>query len=275
MFSSGRDDGRLSAAASRVLVAGVIGAAGSLTLAAPAPAYPPQGSECTQFGFKGPQPFEANGNPRETDDGTWRLTFPSVGTRAAGPAAVFFFNTAETVTGHVVSGGIDGRDIDFRVRFDDKPDNVWEFTGTVDDHGTARGTETLAGGGRPATWTSGFALDCLAPAAQPKNDPPPQPAQVPLPYGPNTCAQGFVWREASQYDETCVSPETRDQAAQQNGLAAQNREPGGGAYGPDTCRQGFVWREAFANDRVCVTPDDRAQAAADNAAASTHRATAN
>ena len=89
----------------------------------------------------------------------------------------------------------------------------------------------------------------------------------PLAYGPNTCIDGYVWREASQYDETCVLPQTRTDTATENNLAIQNREPGGGAYGPDTCRQGFVWREAFANDRVCVTPDVRAQAAADNAAA--------
>ena len=84
--------------------------------------------------------------------------------------------------------------------------------------------------------------------------------------GPGTCLQGFVWREASPTDHVCVSPGVRDQTARQNGLAAQNREPNGGAYGADTCKQGLVWRDAFAGDHVCVLPPDRDAAANDNAA---------
>jgi hypothetical protein len=98
------------------------------------------------------------------------------------------------------------------------------------------------------------------------------PAQAdPLPYGPDTCLQGFVWREARSGDTVCVTPDVRSATASQNANAAQNREPNGGAYGPDTCKSGFVWREAFDGDTVCVTPDIRQQAKADNAAAASRK----
>jgi hypothetical protein len=98
------------------------------------------------------------------------------------------------------------------------------------------------------------------------------PAQAePLPYGPDTCIQGFVWREARPGDTVCVTPDIRTATAQQNANAAQNREPNGGAYGPNTCKQGFVWREAFDGDVACVTPGVRQQAATDNAAAASRK----
>jgi hypothetical protein len=98
------------------------------------------------------------------------------------------------------------------------------------------------------------------------------PAQAdPLPYGPDTCLQGFVWREARAGDTVCVTPDVRSATASQNANASQNREPNGGAYGPDTCKSGFVWREAFDGDTVCVTPDIRQQAKADNAAAASRK----
>jgi hypothetical protein len=93
----------------------------------------------------------------------------------------------------------------------------------------------------------------------------------PLPYGPDTCIQGYVWRDAQPGDHVCVTPATRDATAQQNASAAQNVQPGGGAYGPNTCKQGFVWREAFGGDVVCVTPAVRQQAANDNAAAASRK----
>ncbi|HZQ31953.1 MAG TPA: hypothetical protein VFB19_09475 [Mycobacterium sp.] len=89
----------------------------------------------------------------------------------------------------------------------------------------------------------------------------------PLPYGPDTCIQGYVWREANSNDHVCVTNAVRSQTAQENQLAAQRRSPNGGEYGPDTCAQGYVWREAFEGDHVCVTPNSRTQAANDNAAA--------
>jgi hypothetical protein len=83
-------------------------------------------------------------------------------------------------------------------------------------------------------------------------------------FGPDTCIQGFVWREAVPSDHVCVTPQVREQARSDNAQAAARRSPTGGAYGPDTCRTGFVWREAFAGDHVCVTPRARSQAAQDN-----------
>ena len=89
-------------------------------------------------------------------------------------------------------------------------------------------------------------------------------------YGPNTCLNGFVWREAFSGDAVCVSPATRTRAAQDNAAAASRRDPSAG-YGPLGCKSGFVWREARASDLVCVTPAIRTQAKADNAAAAQRR----
>ncbi len=86
------------------------------------------------------------------------------------------------------------------------------------------------------------------------------------PYGPNTCQQGYVWRNAYDGDAVCVLPSVRDQAYADNAAAASRVDPNG-AYGPSTCVSGYVWREAFAGDLVCVEPWVRDQAAADNAAA--------
>jgi hypothetical protein len=92
-----------------------------------------------------------------------------------------------------------------------------------------------------------------------------------LPYGPNTCKQGYVWREAKPSDHVCVTPQTRDETAQENAQGPALKDPNGGAYGPDTCLQGFVWRDAVPDDLVCVTPASRDRAAADNAAAASRR----
>lgn len=90
---------------------------------------------------------------------------------------------------------------------------------------------------------------------------------------PDTCIEGYVWREAYPDDHVCVTPATREQAAADNRLATTRREPLGGAYGPDTCKPGFVWREARLGDHVCVTPAVREQTARDNRLAHTRRLT--
>jgi hypothetical protein len=92
------------------------------------------------------------------------------------------------------------------------------------------------------------------------------------PIDPDTCLQGYVWREAVPGDHVCVTPETRTQAAQDNSLATSRRSPTGGAYGPDTCLQGYVWRGAVPSDHVCVTGETRAQTAEDNNLAASRRA---
>ena len=86
-------------------------------------------------------------------------------------------------------------------------------------------------------------------------------------YGPDTCRNGFVWREAFADDTVCVTPGERSMARRQNQRANLRRNPGGGAYGPDTCRNGYVWRDAAEGDHVCVTPADRDLAARQNAMA--------
>jgi len=39
-------------------------------------------------------------------------------------------------------------------------------------------------------------------------------------YGPDTCRQGFVWRDAFPGDNVCVIPASRDRAAADNAAAA-------------------------------------------------------
>uniref|UniRef100_UPI0035AE4EEB hypothetical protein n=1 Tax=Devosia sp. TaxID=1871048 RepID=UPI0035AE4EEB len=85
----------------------------------------------------------------------------------------------------------------------------------------------------------------------------------PLRYGPDTCAEGFVWRDAAAGDHVCVKPAGRQRAAEENALAASRVDPTG-AYGPLSCVAGFVWREAFSGDMVCVTPDRRDAVANEN-----------
>ena len=90
--------------------------------------------------------------------------------------------------------------------------------------------------------------------------------------GPDTCARGYVWRDAFPGDHVCVSPRSRQQAANDNAAAASRRAPNGGAFGPDTCASGFVWREASPTDHVCVTLQTRGQTAAENYVAADRRA---
>ncbi|MEA5511766.1 hypothetical protein VB715_18500 [Crocosphaera sp. UHCC 0190] len=97
------------------------------------------------------------------------------------------------------------------------------------------------------------------------------PSASSLPYGRNTCQQGFVWREAYPGDVVCVTPQTRSQTAYDNSQVSNRIQPGGGPYGPYTCRQGYVWREATQSDLVCVTPETRSQAAQDNNQAASRR----
>jgi len=97
------------------------------------------------------------------------------------------------------------------------------------------------------------------------------PATASQDYGPYTCLNGFVWREAVPKDYVCVTPDVRTQTKQDNALAPSRRSPNGGPFGPDTCLQGYVWREAVTNDHVCVPPATREQARSDNALAASRR----
>jgi hypothetical protein len=100
----------------------------------------------------------------------------------------------------------------------------------------------------------------------------PVATQAGLPYGPDTCMQGYVWRDAVADDHVCVTPESRAQAASDNAQASARVQPGGGAYGPNTCLSGYVWREARADDLVCVIPETRSRTAEENHRANSRRA---
>lgn len=90
----------------------------------------------------------------------------------------------------------------------------------------------------------------------------PQPSAL----QPPRCRSGFVWREASDSDFVCVTPESRARASQENAVASSRVNPDG-PYGANTCLAGFVWREAFEGDVVCVTPEIREQVRQENATA--------
>jgi hypothetical protein len=93
------------------------------------------------------------------------------------------------------------------------------------------------------------------------------PAAAAGAYGPDTCRQGYVWRESFVGDTVCVTPAERARAKADNFAAKYRVNPSGGAYGRDTCRNGYVWREAYPGDHVCVTPAQRARARHDNSRA--------
>ena len=91
-----------------------------------------------------------------------------------------------------------------------------------------------------------------------------------LPYGPDTCKNGYVWRDAIPGDHVCVSPDSRATAANENAIAGSRIDPGG-AYGPNSCVAGFVWREAYAGDVVCVTGERRSAVRQENIDGPSHR----
>jgi hypothetical protein len=90
-------------------------------------------------------------------------------------------------------------------------------------------------------------------------------------YGPDTCLNGWVWREVVPTDHVCVTTDERRQVALDNAQAAARRNPAGGPYGPDTCFSPFVWREAIPGDHVCVVTQERARARYDNLNANSRR----
>ena len=53
--------------------------------------------------------------------------------------------------------------------------------------------------------------------------------------GPDTCLEGYVWREARPADHVCVRPAERDQARADNAAAASRHVAGGTA-----CISGYV-----------------------------------
>ena len=104
------------------------------------------------------------------------------------------------------------------------------------------------------------------------SSPAPAPAPAPaLPYGPDTCKSGYVWREAIPGDHICVHPSRRTAAARENSIAGSRVNPAGGSHGANTCKRGFVWREAYRGDVVCVTTSRRTQVSRENRDGPSHR----
>jgi hypothetical protein len=97
------------------------------------------------------------------------------------------------------------------------------------------------------------------------------PAVGLLQYGPATCKQGFVWREAGPSDLVCVPPNVRELVRFENAQDAGGSRRAPDSLAPDACKQGFVWREAFSGDTVCVTPERRDATKQENALASSRK----
>ena len=94
----------------------------------------------------------------------------------------------------------------------------------------------------------------------------PRTARSPqLPYGPDTCKAGYVWREAVDKDHVCVTPESRQQARTDNAQRVNRVSKTDRTYGPDTCIQGYTWREVVPSDHVCVLPQVRERTRGENA----------
>jgi hypothetical protein len=74
------------------------------------------------------------------------------------------------------------------------------------------------------------------------------------------CAQGYVWRQATSVDRSCVTPAARTQAANDNAAAGSRH-----VSGSDNCIEGYVWRQVDPSDHVCVTPATRTQTQNDTA----------
>jgi hypothetical protein len=94
-------------------------------------------------------------------------------------------------------------------------------------------------------------------------------------YGPDTCLEGWVWREAYTGDVVCVTPATRTQAAEDNAAASSRVVISRWPFKSKLCKSGYVWRQADPTDYVCVLPATAAQAQADNAQAANRRASLN
>lgn len=94
----------------------------------------------------------------------------------------------------------------------------------------------------------------------------PRPSTTTKP-APDTCASGYVWREARSTDHVCVTPASRSLVAQENRTASKRGNPGA-----NTCVSGYVWREAFQGDTVCVSPARRTEVKKENSLATSRRA---
>ena len=86
-------------------------------------------------------------------------------------------------------------------------------------------------------------------------------------FGPNTCARGYVWREADDADWVCVTPKVRTQTLHDNASAASRRNLGGGPNGARTPAVKGSSGGTHSRATMFVRPQIRDQAGRDNARA--------
>jgi len=164
-----------------------ITAAGFLTVAPPVQADP----GCAQWGFNGRVEL-AGGNG-------WWVNFNATGPTAPTSATVSFVDGGR-VDGTISNSAIQGNVVDLSIVWGDKPNNIWDFHGTVSDDGQVRdGGQSLRnipsdyGGEVASSWKSVTPFKCMdapaqastgtgtgtGPAAQQAPPPPPQPVKCP------------------------------------------------------------------------------------------------
>jgi hypothetical protein len=164
------------------LVAGATAIAVVGFLAA-APAVQADPAKCTQYGFDGL--FNVRG------DNGWTVDFNSTGPNAAGAATVHFYDGG-TVNGNISRGGVQGNVVDFAIQWNDKPNNIWNFHGTVSDDALVHdGGESLGSipsgytGEVTSGWHSTTPLKCMdAPPPAAAASPPPSEQAAPQPAEP-------------------------------------------------------------------------------------------
>jgi hypothetical protein len=154
-----------------IAAATAITAAGFLTVPAPAQADPmlPLAPACSQYGFTG------NFSLRQSNG--YVVRFNSTG-QVAGGQAFATGDSGDKLQGPV-SGGVQGRDVDFAIRWNSGARG--RYVGVVDDNGFVHGdtNDEVDSTSRSAIWDSTVPLGCITPAA-----PAPAPAPAPQPAPP-------------------------------------------------------------------------------------------
>ena len=185
-----------------------ISAVGFLAVPAPAHAGPmfplPLAPPCNQYVF--------NGDFSIRQDDGWQVFFSSTGPAAGGRAVAVGDNNVDKLTGVVSGGGIQGRNVDFTIRWDNSP-SVAHLTGVVgDDALVHKGVTIDQSSAKSAYWDSTHPLGCSSPAAPPPapdpqvvlapgvKNPPPHDVGPQAPPGPPAPAVATVISDVDIYD---------------------------------------------------------------------------
>jgi hypothetical protein len=163
------------------MLATAITAVGFLTVPTPARAGPmlPLAPACSQYAFNGDFGIALSTN--------WTTVIASLHGQAAGGRAVTVNqNNRNSKNLGYASGGIQGRNVDIRIKYDDPIVPPDHFMGTVGDDARVHGG-TLEGAAAGVNWDSSGSLNCLdAPPAGPvvgQTLPPPKTAIPGAPAG--------------------------------------------------------------------------------------------